>query len=76
MVAQPEARVSVSGDARAVWLERSTDRRRFELGAVPPGRYQVYAMFESDLHIATGEISLQDGERRVLRCNARAAICR
>ncbi len=71
--AVPQARVNVTGDARTVWLV--SDQGRYPAGAVPPGRYEIKAWFESPEPAMAGAITLHDGESVTLRCVSAMARC-
>ncbi len=60
--------------ARTIWLE--SDQGRFEAGTVPAGRYRVTVFFDGVEPVTVGEITLNAGEQRVLRCSASLRSCR
>ena len=72
-VRQPIARVSATGTVDAVWLVQGG--KRFELGEVPTGRYQIKATFAGST-VPAGDISLRPGERVTVQCDDLFQQCR
>ncbi len=68
------ATVTVSGDAKRVWLESSGGR--FPAGQVPPGTYKVTAFFDGVEAVPTGTITVAAGDHRELRCSSQLMVCR
>ena len=56
-----------------VWLTQGD--RRFELGEVPAGRYQIQAVFSGET-IHAGDVSLRAGEQVKLKCEEYFQQCR
>jgi hypothetical protein len=68
------ATVVVTGDASRVWLESASGR--FPAGRVPPGTYRVKAFFEGADPVSAGEIVVEAGQTRELRCVSALLVCR
>ncbi|MFH1466884.1 MAG: serine/threonine-protein kinase [Pseudomonadota bacterium] len=69
-----QAVVSVTGDARSVWLEGPAGS--FPAGAVPPGTYTIKAWFDSPDPAHAGTITVAEGEHATLACVAAMLQCR
>jgi serine/threonine protein kinase len=62
-------RVSAKGDHQDLFL-RDAEGNQFEPGAVPPGRYIVYASFDPDSSPEpAGQVDITENSRMVLRCD-------
>jgi eukaryotic-like serine/threonine-protein kinase len=73
--AAPWPRVTVSGDARRVWLVGASGQWETDLpGRVPPGRYRIVALFPDSEPLKAGSVAV--GEAPVsLHCEASQARC-
>ncbi|MCB9793863.1 MAG: protein kinase [Alphaproteobacteria bacterium] len=69
------ALVRAEGDAKLVLLE-ALDGTRHAPGALPAGRYTIYASFEAGALVAAGKLQLSEGQRVTLRCDSRFMLCR
>ena len=72
---EPEPLPALIGteDNTEVWLTQG--ERRFALGEVPAGRYQIQAVFSGEA-IHAGDVSLRAGEQVKLRCDEYFQQCR
>ncbi|MEQ1506566.1 MAG: serine/threonine-protein kinase [Myxococcota bacterium] len=68
-------RVSVTGDARQVWLEAGGKRIDPD-GLIAPGSYLVVADFGSGSPVGAGRIEIEDGAEVTLSCTSSLAECR
>jgi serine/threonine-protein kinase len=66
--------VSVTGDAKEAWLVAGGKRYR-EGTEIPPGEYQVLAVFDAE-PVEAGTVEVDAGERVTLRCKAGFRVCR
>lgn len=69
------ARVTVTGDAKRVWLEGPGGRYPAG-GDVPAGTWKVIAFFDEVESVPTGTLELRPGDVVELRCSASLQKCR
>ena len=69
------ARVVVAGDVPRVWFSAGSSAQMLPPGDLPPGTYDVHAVF-GDAPSVVGQITLIEGATRTLRCSGSLRMCR
>jgi len=67
--------VRVTGDASTVWLVGSGGQR-YSPGAVPPGTYNLKAVFPGGDEVSAGHVEIEPGEALTLKCIGAFKQCR
>ena len=68
------ARVSVTGDADAVWL--IAGGKRYSPGDLPPGTYAIVAGFRGGPEAPAGRLTLSAGQSAALNCDSVFQMCK
>jgi hypothetical protein len=74
-VAAPSTRVDVDGFDRVQLVEVSSGKG-YPPGEVPPGRYQVVALFDGLTRTTTVTVDVAEGQAVSVRCSASLGNCR
>lgn len=68
-------RIVVKGDVARVWFTAGASGQMLPPGDLPPGTYDVHAVF-ADAPSVVGHVTSVEGQTQTLRCSRSLRVCR